>query len=348
MSVTDIATQKNAKDLSAAAVAKVLGLTSGNKMVAVAGANPFTFFPRVHSASGETTPIYGRTSTDALTVGAWNIVHDGVEGDIFHFTTGENSVDNANGAVIAIGIDYGGTGIVLRNKKQGIGLNIDQLNTVDSATAYAFVATQRSNVAPHTRKFLEATATKPVEVWDVHASVAAGTPHVQWNDQGVGGSFLAGQILSDVGTLDWRRSIEVRAPNSSGTPLIRVRDEASTPSEAYLGGKTNGELGLRVYRYSGSTTTAYAFGWLAESDRFKLKAGQGPANKGSETFSTMIEVRCIAGTGNLGQMGFFGATPVNRQTLPSAMSTGGSETNANLATAINQLRSILSNLGLAA
>jgi hypothetical protein len=45
-------------------------------------------------------------------------------------------------------------------------------------------------------------------------------------------------------------------------------------------------------------------------------------------------------------IGFFGATPVARPTVGAALSTGGSETNTNLATRINEIRTALINLGL--
>jgi hypothetical protein len=47
-------------------------------------------------------------------------------------------------------------------------------------------------------------------------------------------------------------------------------------------------------------------------------------------------------------IGFFNATPVAKPSISGALSTGGSETNTNIATAINSLRTALINLGLAA
>lgn len=47
-------------------------------------------------------------------------------------------------------------------------------------------------------------------------------------------------------------------------------------------------------------------------------------------------------------LGFFAATPVGVQTLSAALSTGGAETNTNIATAINAIRTALINYGLAA
>lgn len=46
-------------------------------------------------------------------------------------------------------------------------------------------------------------------------------------------------------------------------------------------------------------------------------------------------------------LGFFAATPVARQTLTAALSTGGAETNTNIANAVNALRTALINYGLA-
>ncbi len=47
-------------------------------------------------------------------------------------------------------------------------------------------------------------------------------------------------------------------------------------------------------------------------------------------------------------IGFFNATPVAKPSISGALSTGGSETNTNIATAINSIRTALINLGLAA
>ena len=59
----------------------------------------FTTMPEVHAASGDATPVYGRSATDGKTVAAWNVVDDSAAGDLFHFTTGPNKAQNANGAV---------------------------------------------------------------------------------------------------------------------------------------------------------------------------------------------------------------------------------------------------------
>jgi len=47
-------------------------------------------------------------------------------------------------------------------------------------------------------------------------------------------------------------------------------------------------------------------------------------------------------------IGFFGAAPVVKQTIGAALNTGGSETNTNLATRINEIRTAMINFGLAA
>jgi hypothetical protein len=47
-------------------------------------------------------------------------------------------------------------------------------------------------------------------------------------------------------------------------------------------------------------------------------------------------------------IGFFNATPVIKQTVGAALSTGGAETNTNIATRINEIRTALINYGLAA
>jgi hypothetical protein len=54
------------------------------------------------------------------------------------------------------------------------------------------------------------------------------------------------------------------------------------------------------------------------------------------------------GTATNQKLGFFNKTPVIQQTVGAALSTGGAETNTNLATRINDLRTALINIGLVA
>lgn len=291
----------------------------------ITGPWTFTAFPQIHAASADDTPIVARSADDGITVGAWNMQDDSVAGDLIHITLGPNHHNNPNGCAFAVGVAYAGYGFFANNygDLDGLGGNtfgmgVTNLASVTSAQSAGFQGTQKSAGTPlmNLRSVAADALTTLAPLLQVGVGTALDTdlPMVKFV-VGSGAGTTVGQIMGDNGDITWNRTIEAVAPSSGVTPLVRVADEASPSSETYLGGKSNGELGLRVYRRSGSGTTAYAYGWLASSDRFKLLVGQGAADKGSEVFSTMIEVRAIAGTGSLGQMGFFGASPTNR---PSA------------------------------
>jgi len=380
----------------------------------------FTTMPEIHGASGETVAINGRTPGDGMINGPWNVVHDGLAGDVLHFTTGPNTeagrtvadlvttagskivtsataafrtqalgapngttgsdaqkvviaagipagtviasvqsatqatlsanatetatgvsaqigaslTGNPNGAVFAVGVGYGGTGVVVRNYWKGIGLNVQQLPWVSSPTAYAFFGLQQSNVAPWGRYAMVSGTTQPMLYMAPSGSVSAGATWLKVGDNG----GTAGYINADNGVIDWRRTIQSVSPDTSSAGMVRATSESLTqPSEAYLSGSSAGDTGFRTYRYSGTGSTFYAAGWLATTDRLKLVVGDGAQTKGAETLATVIEARAIAGGGRLG---FFGVAPVAQQAatvdLKSALvlygflAAGGSATPLNL------------------
>lgn len=275
---------------------------------AITGAWRFDTFPSAFGPSGDSVPIYGRTSTDGLSIGKWNIIDDSPAGDLFHFTTGPNKGDN--GAVIAIGNHYGGHGIVINNyggdgsgKNTG-GLNVTNLALIDNAVSYGVQFTQQSNLSPLFRIRSSAADSAPLLIFSTDQAQNAGTYLTKWAANGV--NF--GAITADTGIIDWAKTIQTTALASGDVPTIKVMDEASPKTTVYLAAKTIGETGLRVYRSLTDGSTAYAYGWLATTDRLKLQVGNGAAAIGSETLNTMIEVRCSTAK----QMGFFGVTPVAR------------------------------------
>jgi hypothetical protein len=265
--------------------------------------------------------ITARVAGDT-TLATLNLIQDSSFGNILHMITGPNTpgvgVAGSEYGLIAMGIDNGGIGLVIRNKLKGIGQHIEQLDTITEATSFGLLVNHYSSVAAAVRFNLNSTATKPLLI--LHASTApAFSLLLQADDNGVGGSTLAGRIFADTGQIDWRRTIQTIAPNSSGTPLIRVADEvASNPTETYLAAKTNGDTGLRVYRWSGSAALMYASAWLATTDRIKLVVGNGAQNKGSETLNTLIEGRVNATP----LLGFFGVTPAAQPAATADIKAG--------------------------
>lgn len=373
----------------------------------------FTAMPQVHVLGNNTTPIFARTATDNITVGAWNANHDGTAGDVLHFTTGVNTAPsrvvadlvttsgsavvtsatasfvnadgsngnggdllklitaagipagttilsvqsatratlsaqatvsasgvsatigagNVDGCVIAIGVDNGANGLVVRNKYKGNGVNLQQTNTVASATSYALVVTNASAVAPAVRMQQSGAA----DLMQLYASSAPANSNLLTVYDNAG---LSGSIRADTGTIVWNRDVKTIASNTGQSPQIAAKD--SYGSSAYLSCYTYGFTGLKVYEYSGSAGLFYASDIYATSTNTSLRVATGAAAIGSETMANMVTVQ------NGGKLGFFNKTPALQQTAPAALLTDGTPTNTTICTAVNALRTALVNLGLAA
>jgi hypothetical protein len=75
----------------------------------------------------------------------WN--HNSASGYLFHLTMGPTTT--STNFAIAIGLDDGaGKGILLANKKTGMGMVINQQSTITAGTAYGIHGLQQSTLAP--------------------------------------------------------------------------------------------------------------------------------------------------------------------------------------------------------
>lgn len=151
-----------------------------------------------------------------------------------------------------------------------------------------------------------------------------------------GGAAAAGVALSALGS-DTNISLSIQA-KGSGSIFLNARsliafqiDSAASAVNrmAVINAATAGQPMLYV-----TGTDANVSGLLQGQGTGGWQFKDGATNKKFEYNTTGI--------------GFFAATPVVKQTVGAALSTGGAETNVNLATRINELRTALINYGLAA
>lgn len=134
--------------------------------------------------------------------GVWEMTHNDSTGYMFHLLAGASMGHNA--AIIAIGVDNDGIGLLIPNKKDGRAIVIDQKST--SAEAYGIHATQSSTVAPMVRLEMNNNAAA-----DVLQLLAFGAPGASQRLAYVGDpTGMAGQILAASGVLDWRRNVQIR------------------------------------------------------------------------------------------------------------------------------------------
>jgi hypothetical protein len=165
-------------------------------------------------------------------------------------------------------------------------------------------------------------------------------------------SFIVGPTVAEVGT---NAKIRIDA-NASGSPLISAVGSAASAAIRYRTKSTadhifQGGDGLSRLVVKGTVGATY----------LELAAGSGGAvitARGTDTNADVIltgkgsaGVNFLAGDGtskiraNTTGVGLNGATPVGKSTLPAALSTGGAETNTNICTMVNSLRTTLINLG---
>lgn len=273
----------------------------------VTGIKRFTAMPEIKSASN--VPIIGKALGSGL-LAPFEIQHDDTQAYLFHLTSGPNM--GGSSAFIGLGVGStvtsAGSALLINNYGMhptigSIGIALTNLSVIANTLSYGLSAYQNSEKSPLIKVAAGRVDHAPLFQLAGYASANAGTHLAEVSDS----AGIAGYIQGDSAIIDWKRTIQTGATGAPSIPLIRVFDETTNPTEAYLISKFSSEVGLRVYRNTnGSGTAMYSFGLLGTSDRFKLQAGAGAATKGAETLNTMIEIRCNATP----QMAFFGAAVV--------------------------------------
>ncbi|TGV90028.1 hypothetical protein EN801_020440 [Mesorhizobium sp. M00.F.Ca.ET.158.01.1.1] len=193
------------------------------------------------------------------------------------------------------------------------------------------------------------------EVWITGTSTVAG---ISLGNSAAAISFRAAGVASAVNFLEASGAI------AGGTPLLWARGADADIGMAWA---TKGAGAHSFYTNGSNFNKQVEIGHVATPTSYiSLKGAAAGAHPiiqpgGTETNPSMI----VQGKGTGGVMmkdgaaatkfavnttgvGFFAAAPVAKQTVGAALSQGGAETNTNLATRINEIRTALINYGLAA
>jgi hypothetical protein len=272
----------------------------------IGGTKRFTAMPEFLSVGGGT--ITGKAFGSGL-VAPIDIQHDDTQSYLFHLTSGPNMGGSAAFIGLGVGstVTSAGSALLINNYGMhptigSIGIALTNLSVIANSLSYGLSAYQNSERSALIKVAAGRVDHAPLFQLAGYASANAGTHLMEVSDS----AGAAGNILGDSAVIDWRRTIQTGASGAESIPLLRVFDETTNPTEAYLISKFSSEVGLRVYRNTnGSGTNMYSFGLLGTADRFKLQAGNGAQAKGAETLSTLIEIKCATTP----QMGFFGAAP---------------------------------------
>lgn len=257
------------------------------------------------------------------------LTHDGEDGYVFHVNTGANA--GAGATCFGIGINPRGTGIILRNYVEGVGLRVSQLDTITSANAFGIRGSQAS-IAPWMKVTLEAvnaaqlaifeaTMASTAEALVVMSSTVAGAPaplRLNFSNATAGDKILkienslgtVAHVEADTGKLVWNKGgaqfatgQDVEAIATSRF-IARGSTGAATPRIAL--GTASSEAAMTTWRATGSGTTHWAFRWITSNDHLRLE-GAASAEIGAESWSKVLEFR-------RDRIGFFGTTAVAKPT----------------------------------
>jgi hypothetical protein len=291
-------------------------------------ARTFTNPAALRWSGGGTNTITVRSDGDGAGDGVFNLLHNASTGYIFHLVGGPGLSGNA--AIIGIGIDHGGRGILLNNKSTGVGLNIVQNATISTGGAYGMLGDQRSALAPIVRWVASVDDFAPLVQYKLGSWItpAANTRMVEW--RGVAGEDM-GHVAADTGHFVWRNTVRVISPDSSTIATVDVRDEAANASRVHVRSKASADTGLRIYRYSGSGVSFFPWYVGADGSSLKMQVASGTATHalGAETMQTIIEAQGGADA----KLGVFGATPIAKPTVSGTRAGGAGPRFVNLATA---------------
>lgn len=263
--------------------------------------------------------------------GVWEMTNNSEAGYLFHLLLGANANHN-NTALIALGVDNDGVGLLIPNKQKGRGIVGDQRATVTAADAYWLHATQRSPGSPLVRLEMQANDAAPLM-----QMLAFGTPGADQKLLYIGDpTGQAGVINAADGSIEWRRNITVQDPASgSGTSVIAV-----TSNNGVVAGSRQHTRhvkdGLEYYNPTGAAGTWWPFKIAAGGSHLQIRAGGSTSAVG--TLPTMVNMIDVQN----GKLSFFGATAVAQPTGMGAAATDAATTQA----LVNNLRTAMINLGL--
>jgi hypothetical protein len=261
--------------------------------------------------------------------GVYELVHDSPTGYLLHLMTGANA--QTASALLGLGVDNAGQGIFINNKKTGVGIAIQQNDTITSATAYGVYANQSSKTAPLIHVD-QANGAKHV------LRVVASENTVETNElleiitTGVSGG---GYISARSGSIYWRSDINATQGKRVRAVQAIAADGNSTAMEPDA---------VRLSTWNGGAG-GYWQKRIAQNGQSLLLQGADGTSGGRDTaptaWFTAVETKQVSGSAAGTQIGFYGVTPVARAASPAAATDA-----ATTQTAVNAIRTALVNLGL--
>ena len=298
----------------AAADARYLQLAGAGETIT----GPFAW----RSASGD-DPIAAKPSTD-IHPSVINLLHDSPVGYILHGTLGPN-VDHVASAVIGLGIDNDGIGLLITNKGVGRGIVGTNNDTITDPGAYLVHLTNLS-AAPLLRLEQQADDTGPLLQTVVSGAVTPDVdqPSVTFGDK----TGTAGEIFALDGRLVWQSDVIVRDRTDVSPSTVELQENEGIPLDEQQRVRLHTD-GVLLANYSGTPGLWFPFQWKAAkfSQELQLTAA------GAQDIDTAVGDVLLRFKHD--QIGFYGAAPVAKPAVTG--SRGGNAALASLITALAQL-----------
>jgi hypothetical protein len=286
--------------------------------------NPFYFGPQYPNNAPQTTRIVKSATlpyADRPSLSTFELGHDGGTGYIFHLTGHANM---STGALIGLGIDYGGIGLFCNNKGTGKGIVITQMETITGARAYGLLVNAGPGAAPGVwiqQNNIEGSGSaQPGLVLFAYQSFSSSQRLMEWRKpNGTNDGALAGFIKSEDGSLVVQAPVAVSGGNLTVTAVSGVGGAISGVSASLVG---DGSL---VDIYNTAATANQRRFRLSITSRFLLLSARNDA--GTSIGDLMAFEAAANNVGFCGTTSFGGGGKViavpNAATVPASNPTGG-------------------------
>lgn len=269
-----------------------------------------------------------------LAAGVIDWMHNGDYGYLLHFRTGP--LMTATWACVGIGVDEGGIGIHIGNKKAGVGMRIINEATITTIGAYGFYGEQNSAQANLVYISQAVAGVKPALVLTA-LEASAGQKLCTWRyNTGPGTDAEGGYVRADTGDLWWNRDIglantkPVKALNAAGN-ATRTLIALNASDQVVVGDVANANAmnfetatgGSYLFRTNANTRVTIDVNGITLADNRMIVLGTASGS--------------MLGTGATQKLGFWGATPGVRpsfilQTYATADKTHAARTATAVAT----------------
>lgn len=266
--------------------------------------------------------------------GVWEFTHNDTTGYLYHLLAGAGMSHTA--ALIALGVDNNGIGLLVPNKATGRGIVGDQRSTVAATDAYWLHATQRSTAAPLVRLEQNAAGVAPalqLIAFNEGATPPTAAQQLLYVSDPVG---QAGAVYAADGRLEWRRQVTIQDKDGTTTSYLTVTDNSGVPVDSRKHTQVQKD-GAYWWNPTGTAGTWWPFAVRGQGSHLFIEAGGSSSAVGTATRTALVDFQN-------GKIGFFGATPVARPTGTPVAATDAATTQ----TLVNSLRASLVALGLIA